>query len=208
MPPPGTAGAGAVLRGFANQSEPIPSPPVSGLRRSQTTSAHRPGTAPQRSLGARLSSTTAGSETSSSNSGHVWVRPVHSPALSGAHPRGDTAGPASAPHPSVCPRSGCHGLSGRSPFRPDRRGFQAHDPSGHAPRGVRAESPIVLSDHGYLGSRRAPDWLRVTMSPCSFRNRSRSTSSGKRRIVQAERAPVRRSVSQRWFPSSRKYSPS
>ena len=40
--------------------------------------------------------------------------------------------------------------------RPDRRGCQAHDPSGHAPRSVRAESPIVLSDHAYLGSRRAP----------------------------------------------------
>ena len=35
MPPSGTAGAGAVLRAFANQSEPIPSPPVSGLQRSQ-----------------------------------------------------------------------------------------------------------------------------------------------------------------------------
>lgn len=39
MPPSGTAGGEAVLRAFANQTEPIPSPPVSGLRRSQTTAA-------------------------------------------------------------------------------------------------------------------------------------------------------------------------
>ena len=38
----GDAGAEAVLRAFANRSEPIPSPPVSGLRRSQTTAANRP----------------------------------------------------------------------------------------------------------------------------------------------------------------------
>ena len=41
---PRTARAGTVLRGFANQTEPNPSPPVSGLRRSQTTAAHRGGT--------------------------------------------------------------------------------------------------------------------------------------------------------------------
>ena len=43
MPSSGTAGAGAVLRAFANQSEPIPSPRVSGPRRSQTTAANHPG---------------------------------------------------------------------------------------------------------------------------------------------------------------------
>jgi len=48
----------------------------------------------------------------------------------------------------------------------------------------------------------------VTRPQCSFRNRSRSTSSAKRRIVQAWVVPARRSVSQRWFPSSRKYLPS
>src|SRR4051794_22923055 len=35
MPSPGTAGAGAVLRAFANESEPIPSPAGSRLIRSQ-----------------------------------------------------------------------------------------------------------------------------------------------------------------------------
>ena len=48
VPSSGTAGGGAVLPAFADQSEPNPSPPVSGLRRSQTTAANRPGTAPQR----------------------------------------------------------------------------------------------------------------------------------------------------------------
>ena len=48
MPSSRTAGGGAVLPAFANQSEPIPSPLVSGHRRSQTTAGNRPGTAPQR----------------------------------------------------------------------------------------------------------------------------------------------------------------
>jgi hypothetical protein len=61
MPPLGTAGAGAVLRSFANQSEPIPSPPGSGLRQSQTTASHHLRTALQRPLGARLSCPTTNS---------------------------------------------------------------------------------------------------------------------------------------------------
>lgn len=42
----GFAGDGAVLRAFANQSEPIPSPPLCGLRRSQAIAANHPDLAP------------------------------------------------------------------------------------------------------------------------------------------------------------------
>jgi hypothetical protein len=61
MPARGLKAPGRCCEALRIKASPFPSPPVSWLRRSQTTAAHRPGTAPQRSLGARLSSTTTNS---------------------------------------------------------------------------------------------------------------------------------------------------